>query len=144
MKYINPGTNEARYWYQLEGETPSTGWMMEYMIFRAYTIQMPGTEPVYRYHTRIDHIWHNTLQMDQISSVPEFDQWESDSIAFYCYRTLMASEKLQPIRRYWSEYRTSTHSDVPLRMYLLTAETEEKEQPGWTFDKVIFYALPPE
>jgi hypothetical protein len=29
-------------------------------------------------------------------------------------------------------------------MYLLTAEMEDEVQPGWEFDKILMYALPPE
>ncbi len=105
---------------------------------------MPGTEPIYVYHTEISGVWHNTLQIDPISSAAELDQWKQDSISLYTYRTQIASGKLQAIHRYYMEYYFQNNRNQVLQMHLLTAETEPKEQSGWVYEKIIFYGLPPE
>jgi hypothetical protein len=105
---------------------------------------VPGTEPIYVYHTEIGGAWHNTLQIDPISSAAESDQWIQDSISLYTYRTQIASGKLQAIHRYYMEYYFQNNRNQVLQMHLLTAETEPKEQSGWVYEKIIFYGLPPE
>ncbi len=141
-KFFDTNFKQTRYWYYVGNETAAIGWTKDKTIFRAYTKQMPGTEPVYAYISGMDHVWLNTLDMDPMSSLPDSSRWTSGIVKFYCYRTLMSSEKLQPIHRYWSQSKVHAYLNVSLRMYLLTAEMEANVEPGWTYDKIFMYALP--
>jgi hypothetical protein len=82
--------------------------------------------------------------MDPMPSLDIPNEWRLYYAAttFYCYRTSIPSEKLQPIRRYWSPSKAHQWNNISKPMYLLTAETEAEVQPGWQFDKILMYALP--
>ncbi len=136
--------SQTRYWYQPQNERMGSGWIWDCIIFRAYSKQEPGTEPVYGYHSEVSGAWHNTVQMDLTLPMIDDNQWKSDGVKFYCYNTSMGSEKLQPIRRYWRKYEHDLNRASSRRIYMLTTKTEDKVQSGWIFDKIVFYALPPE
>jgi hypothetical protein len=120
------------------------GWTWDGIIFRAYSKQEPGTEPVYEYHSEVSGVWHNTVQMDPMPPVSDDNQWIFSKVRFYCYKTSMGSKKLQPIRRYWRKYENNSDDARSRRIYKLTTKTEDGEQSRWIFDKILFYALLPE
>jgi hypothetical protein len=132
----------TRYWYAVGNDFSGTGYARDKLIFRAYTIQVPGTEPIHTYHFQLKGFWHNTLQMDPMSSTPASDDWIPDSITLYGYRTSNASENLQAISRYYETYQFEDGTNLTRRKYLLKSETEGKEQGQWISEKIIFYALP--
>jgi hypothetical protein len=103
---------------------------------------MPGTKPVYEYTSKTGNIWLRTLDMDPISSLPGSSRWSPDGVIFYCYRPPMSSEQLQPIHRYSTQSKVHAYYNISLRIYLLTAEMEADVEPGWTYDKILMYALP--
>ncbi len=146
MKYFDYFTQQTRYWYQLASITPGSGWTEDKIIFRAYTIQMPGTERVHFYTSGSFNSWYNTLSMDPMPSSDKPNEWDLyfPEVTLYCYRTSIPSEKLQPIRRFWSPSNVHLRNNISKPMYLLTAEMEDEVQPGWEFDKILMYALPPE
>jgi hypothetical protein len=123
---------------------PGDGWKKDKIIFRAYTKQMPGTERVHFYVSSSLNSWYNTLSMDPMPSLDKYNEWDLSytEIPLYCYRTSIPSEKLQPIRRYWSPSKLHQSYNISKPMYLLTAEMEDEVQPGWEFDKILMYALP--
>ncbi len=144
MKYFDSSTQQTRYWYQLASITPGSDWKTDKIIFRAYTKQMPGTERVHIYISSSLNSWYNILSMDPMPSLDKPNEWELSytEITLYCYRTSIPSEKLQPIRRYWSPSKRHQSYNISKPMYLLTVETEAEVQPGWEFDKILMYALP--
>ncbi len=144
MKFFDPFTQQTRYWYQLASIMPGGGYTKDKIIFRAYTKQMPGTEQVHFYTSSSLNAWYNTLSMDAMPSLDKPNEWDLfyAEITLYCYRTSIPSEKLQPIRRYWSPSKWHQRNNISKPMYLLTAETEAEVQPGWEFDKILMYALP--
>ena len=87
-------------------------------------------------------MWYNTLSTEPISSLHEPNLWISKGIKFYCYTTEMPSLQLQPIRQYWTQSILHSLQNITLHMYLLTNETEPETQPGWTYNKILMYALP--
>jgi len=140
-KYFEPLTNQTRYCYQKSNDIPGLYWTKGPTIFQAYTEQVPETQPVYLYVSSLNNIWHNVLEIDPISPVFESNPWEYQGIICYCYKTTIPSMKLQPIRRYSIEPEMNAYISASDRFYLITAGNEDQEQLGWTFDKILMYAL---
>ena len=82
--------------------------------------------------------------MESTPPVFSIGRWFSDDVKFYAYKTSMGSEKLQPIHRYWQESGAGEFNDRFGHTCVLTIGMEHEKQPGWIYDKIVFYALPPE
>ncbi len=105
---------------------------------------MPGTQQVYLYQSSLNDIWHNVLEVDPISSVFQSDPWVPGGTICYCYNTTIPSMKLQPIHRYSIGPNMNANISLSDQFYLITTGDEVQEQLGWTFDKILMYALPSE
>ncbi|CAF1103131.1 unnamed protein product [Rotaria sordida] len=144
-KYIDPKTKETRYWYEPEGGHMGFGWIFDGFIFQAYNKSETNTEPVYAFHSEIRAIWTNTIQMDPKPPIIGYEQWISDGVLFYAYKTSMNSSELQPIVRYWNKLKPGTTDATETRITYLMIKTENndfEDQSEWTFDKILFYVLP--
>ncbi|CAF3336182.1 unnamed protein product [Rotaria socialis] len=144
-RYIDPKTKEARYWYQLEGGRMGAGWKFDRFIFQAYNNSATDTEPVYAFHSEIRAAWTNTIQMDPRPPIIGDDQWVSDGLLFYAYKTPMNSTELQPVSRYWNKLKSGATDATETRVTYLTIKTQDEDIDSrleWSFDKVLFYVLP--
>jgi hypothetical protein len=143
-KFVSAKSDQARYWYEPEGGHMGTGWTFDQVAFIGYSKQERNTEPVYAFHTETRGIWTNTLQMDPRPPVIGGDQWISDGISFYAYKTSMDSPLLQPVWRYWNKIKASASDATETRTTFLTMKKDHIEDilSGWTLDDIIFYALP--
>jgi len=144
-KHDEAQTKSTRYWYEPEGGHMGTGWIFDGFIFQAYNKSESDTEPVYAFHSEIRSIWTNTVQMDPKSPVIGNDQWISDGVSFYAYKTSLNSTELQPVFRYWNKLKAGATDATETRITYLTMKEEEnddEDQSRWTFDNILFYALP--
>lgn len=121
------------------------GWIFDGFLFQAYNKSAPDTEPVYAFHSETRAVWTNTVQMDPKSPIIGNDQWIPDGVSFYAYRTSFNSTELQPVLRYWNKLKTGATDLTETRITYLTTKPvdgNEEEELGWTFDSILFYALP--
>lgn len=121
-----------------------TGWTLDKIMFQAYNKSESDTVPVYGFHAAIQSIWTNTLQLDPKAPIIANDQWISDGVYFYAYETLLNSNELQPVYRYWNKVKSSVKDGSEIRFAYLTTEREddnEEIREGWTYDSILFYAL---
>lgn len=121
------------------------GWTFDGYIFQAYDKSEPDTEPVYAFHSEVRSIWTNTIQMDPKPPVIGNDQWISDGVSFYAYKTSMNSTELQPVWRYWNKLTSSTTDSTEIRIAYLTMEVKDnnnKDRLEWIRDEILFYAFP--
>jgi hypothetical protein len=144
-KHVDLPTKSIRYWYEPEGGHMGTGWTFDGFIFQAYNKSESDTEPVYAFHSEVRSIWTNTVQMDPKSPIVGNDQWIPDGVSFYAYKTLLNSTRLQPVFRYWNKLKPGATDVTETRITYLTMKEEDnndEDRSGWTFDNVLFYALP--
>lgn len=121
------------------------GWKFDGFMFQVYNKSEPDTEPVYGFHSEIRAVWTNTVQMDPRPPIVGSDQWISDGVICYGYRTSMNSTELQPVFRYWNKLQPGITDHIKTRITYLTAKTQDKnveDHSEWIFDKILFYALP--
>jgi len=144
-RYDDPQTNKIRYWYEPEGGQMGTGWVFDGFIFQAYSKPEYNTRPVYAFHSELRSVWTNTIQMDPQPPVIGNDQWISDGVSFYTYKTSMNSTKLQPVVRYWNTLKKGAKDSHEIHITYLTMKeknNDDKNRSRWTFDNILFYALP--
>ena len=122
-----------------------SGWVFDGYVFQAYNKSEPNTEPIYVFHSEIRSMWTNTFQMDPKCPMIGNDQWISDGVSFYAYKTSLNTTELQPVFRYWNKLKPGTTDATETRITYLTMKQEEINQDDqfeWTFDDILFYALP--
>ncbi len=124
-----------------------SGWTFDGYIFQAYNRSEPNAEPVYAFHSEVRSIWTNTVQMDPKSPIIGNEQWIPDGVSFYAYQTSLNSTELQPVLRYWNKLKPGATDDTETRITFLTMTeaakgTDDENGFEWTFDNVLFYALP--
>ncbi len=144
-KHEDLQTKVIRYWYEPEGGHMGAGWTFDEFIFQAYNKSETDTEPVYAFHSEVRSIWTNTVQMDPRSPIIGNDQWIPDGVSFYAYQTSMNSTELQPVFRYWNKLKPDATDTTEIRITYLTMKKEDSndgDQLEWTFDNILFYALP--
>jgi len=144
-KHEDPQTKSIRYWYEPEGGHMGAGWNFDEFIFQAYNKSESDTEPVYAFHSEVRSIWTNTVQMDPKSPIIGNDQWISDGVSFYAYKTSLNSSELHPVFRYWNILKEGATDATETRITFLTMKAEDnddEDRSGWTFDTILFYALP--
>jgi len=123
------------------------GWAFDGYVFQAYSKPVPGTEPVYSFHSEIRGLWTNTVQLDPRSPIIGESQWIPDGISFYAHKSPMNSTDLRPVFRYWNRIRPSLTNDIEVRSTYLTIKVEEEDnnnivRTDWIFDNILFYVLP--
>jgi hypothetical protein len=120
-------------------------WSFDGYIFQAYNKPEYNTGPVYAFHSQVRSIWTNTIQMDPQSPATGSDQWVSDGVSFYAYKTSMNSTELQPVVRYWNTLKPNAKDSTETRVTYLMMKgknSDIKNRSEWTFDNTLFYALP--
>ncbi len=146
-RYDDPHTNKIRYWYEPQGGQMGSGWSFDGFICQAYLKPEYNTGPVYAFHSEIRSIWTNTIHMDPKPPIIGNDQWISDGVSFYAHRTSMNSTELQPVFRYWNTLKKGVANTNEIRITYLTMKgksNDDKDRSEWTFDDILFYALPVE
>jgi hypothetical protein len=112
------------------GNGSNSGSVFEGVAFFAYTTQVPGTVPVYRYwHTgnsNGDHFY--TLNQSDVSSDPTYLY---EAIAFYAYPQPLNNSV--PVHRYWS----STFDD---HFYTKNQNETIGMIGNYSYEDVVFYA----
>jgi hypothetical protein len=84
---------------------PSTTWSYEGEVFRAFTTQVAGTVPLYRFWSpRMNGHFYTTsaAERDHIQQTYDSNTWTYESIAYYVYPTDTAIANTATVARFWS------------------------------------------
>lgn len=80
-------------------------WKYEWVAYGAYTTQVPGTVPVYRFWSATRYAHFYTTSLDEKREVERRwpDVWSYEGITFYVYPENSTVSGLNTITRFWSD-----------------------------------------